>query len=117
MGLAQYRAERVGLEAAARWGHISGTMKEQHPIIEMTLEGEFVAPPGPPRPPVGTKIMLWAIVATVLSMALLMVVLTFWLIVAILPFVLIAGAIAYTAYRYRMWRSGRSFVRWRGPLP
>ncbi len=92
-------------------------MKEDHKIIEMTLDGEFVSPPEPPRPPVGTKLMLWAIMATVLSMAVLVVVVTFWLIVTILPFVLLAAAIAYAAYRYQVWRSGRSFVRWRGPLP
>ena len=41
--------------------------KDDKRIIDMTLEGEFVAPPAPPTPPIGARIMLWAIVAMVLS--------------------------------------------------
>lgn len=90
-------------------------MKEDDRILDMTLEGEFVSPPKPPPPPVGTKLMLWAIVATVVSMAVLIVALTFWFLVMILPFALAAMAIAYVAYRYQIWRMGRTIVIRRGP--
>jgi hypothetical protein len=84
-------------------------------IIDMTLAGEFVSPPQPPRPPIGARIMLWAIVAMVLAVTALIVAVTFWFVVMILPLVLAAALIAYLAFRYQLWRGGRSFTIRRGP--
>jgi hypothetical protein len=81
-------------------------------IIDMTIDGEFVSPP---KPPLGTRIMLWAIVATVVSAAVLIVAITFWFVVMILPVVLIAAAVAYLAFRFQFWRTG-GVTRWRGPM-
>jgi hypothetical protein len=89
--------------------------KDDKHIIDMTLEGEFVSPPPPPTPPIGARIMLWAIVAMVLSVTVLIVTLTFWFVVMILPLVLAAALIAYLALRYQLWRGGRSFTIRRGP--
>jgi hypothetical protein len=89
--------------------------KDGKRIIDMTLEGEFVSPPPPPTPPIGTRIMLWAIVGMVLAVTALIVALTFWFVVMILPLVLAATLIAYLAFRYQIWRSGRSFTIRRGP--
>jgi hypothetical protein len=86
-------------------------------IIDMTLAGDFVSPPRPPRPPIGTQIMLWAIVAMVLAVTALIVAVTFWFVLMILPLVLAAGLIAYAAFRYQLWRAGRSFTIRRGPPP
>jgi hypothetical protein len=92
--------------------------KDDNRIIDMTLEGEFVAPPAPPTPPVGARIMLWAIVAVMLSLAALIVALAFWVVVMILPVVLGAALVAYLAFRYQLWRGGaRTFVIRRGPGP
>jgi len=90
-------------------------MKDDKRVIDMTLEGEFVAPPPPPRPPIGARIMVWAIVTMVLAVTVLIVALTFWFVVMLLPLVLAAGLIAYLAFRYQMWRGGNSFVVRRGP--
>ena len=84
-------------------------------IIDMTLEGEFVSPPPQARPPIGARIMLWAIVAMVLAVTLLIVAVTFWFVVMVLPLVLAAALIAYLAFRYQLWRAGRSFTIRRGP--
>jgi hypothetical protein len=84
-------------------------------IIDMTLEGEFVAPPRLARPPIGARIMLWAIVAMVLAVTALIVAVTFWFVLMILPLVLAAALIAYLAFRYQLWRGGRSFTIRRGP--
>ena len=84
-------------------------------IIDMTLEGDFVSPPPPPRPPIGTRIMLWAIVTMVLAVTVLIVALTFWFVVMILPLVLAAAVIAYLAFRFQFWRGGQSFTIRRGP--
>lgn len=91
--------------------------KDDHPIIEMTLQGEFVSPPEPPKPPIGARIMLWAIVAAVMALSALIVVLALWFVAMLLPVVLIAGVIAYLAFRYQAWRGGgtRSFTIRRGP--
>jgi hypothetical protein len=90
-------------------------MKDDKRIIDMTLEGEFVAPSPPPRPPIGARIMVWAIVTMVLALTVLIVALTFWFVVMLLPLVLAAGLIAYLAFRYQMWRGGNSFDVRRGP--
>jgi hypothetical protein len=89
--------------------------KDDKRIIDMTLEGEFVSPPPPPTPPIGTRIMLWAIVGIVLVIALLIVALTFWFVVMLLPLVLAAALVAYVAFRFQLWRGGRSFTIRRGP--
>jgi hypothetical protein len=90
------------------------TQDDKH-IIDMTLEGEFVSPPRPPRPPIGARIMLWAIVAMVLAVTALIVAVTFWFVVMLLPLVLAAALIAYLAFRYQLWRAGRTFTIRRGP--
>ena len=90
--------------------------KDDKRIIDMTLEGECVSPPTPPKPPIGARIMLWAIVVMVLAVTALIVALTFWFVLLILPVVLGAALIAYLAFRYQMWRTGgRSFTIRRGP--
>jgi hypothetical protein len=89
--------------------------KDDKRIIDMTLEGEFVSPPLSPVPPIGARIMMWAIVAIVLAITALIVAVTFWFVVMILPLVLAAALIVYLALRYQLWRTGRSFTIRRGP--
>jgi hypothetical protein len=84
--------------------------KDDKRIIDMTLEGEFVSPAPPPRPPIGARIMIWAIVAMVLAMTVLIVALTFWFVLMILPVILAAALIAYLAFRYQLWRAGRAYT-------
>jgi hypothetical protein len=83
--------------------------KDDKRIIDMTLEGDFVAPPPGSLPPVGARLMVWAVVATMVAISVLIVALTLWFLVMILPLILGAGLIAYIAFRYQLWRSGRSF--------
>ncbi len=90
-------------------------VKDDKRIVDMTLEGEFVAPPPQPYPPISARIMLWAIVVMVLAITALIVAVTFWFVVMILPLVLAAALIAYLAFRYQLWRAGRSFTIRRGP--
>jgi hypothetical protein len=88
--------------------------KADNRIIEMTIDGDFVSSPTPPRVPIGTRIVLWAIAATVISAAVLIVALTVWFVILILPVVVVTAAALYLAFRYRFWRDGRSFPIQRG---
>lgn len=91
-------------------------MAQQEPqIIEMTLEGDFVSPPQPPKPPFGARLILWAIVAAVLALSALIVAVTIWFVAMLLPVILAAAVIAYLAFRYQVWRGTRTFTIWRGP--
>jgi hypothetical protein len=89
--------------------------KDDRHIIDMTLEGEFTAPPPPPGPPLGARIMLWAIVAVVLCVAVLIVALTFWFVLLIMPLAMLAALIGFLAIRYQIWRHGQSIIVRRGP--
>lgn len=80
-------------------------MRNQPPQIEMTINGEFVAPP---RPPFMTRVILWAIGIAVLAAALSLAAFALWLALIILPVALGAAAVAYVAWRFQMWRAGRS---------
>ena len=72
----------------------------------MTLEGEFVSPP---KPPVTSRILLWAIVIAVIAGGLSLAAFALWLALLILPVALGAAAIAWAMFRYRMWRAQTSF--------
>jgi len=90
--------------------------KDDHPIIDMTLEGEFVSAPQPPTPPAGARVLLlWAVVGMILAATALIVVLTLWFVVMVLPVVLGAALVAYLAFRYQQWRARHSFGIRRGP--
>jgi hypothetical protein len=89
-------------------------MEDDHEIIEMNLEGEFVSPDPGGKPPLGARVMLWAIVAALLAITALIVALTFWFVIMILPAVLLMGVVAWLTWRYQLWRA-RHGVIWRGP--
>ncbi len=71
----------------------------------MTLEGDFVAPP---RPPVLTRILLWAIVLAVVAGALSLAAFALWLALLILPIAFAAGVCAWAIYRFQVWRAQKS---------
>lgn len=91
-------------------------MEDEHQIIDMTLEGDFVSPSGSgsEKPPLGARLMLWAIIGTVLAIAALIVAVTFWFVVMILPLILFLALVGYLSWRYQIWRA-RHGVIWRGP--
>ena len=72
----------------------------------MTIEGEFVSPP---KPPLSTRIIFWAIVVAVIAGGLSLAALALWAALIILPVALGAAVIAWMMFRYRMWRAQRSF--------
>src|ERR1700739_559125 len=92
-----HRPGSGGLEAGLPQGQLGRMDQDDKRIIDMTLTGEFVSPP---QPPIGARIMLWAIVVMVLAVTALIVAVTFWFVVMILPLLLAAALIAYLAFRY-----------------
>jgi membrane protein implicated in regulation of membrane protease activity len=76
------------------------------PELDMTLEGEFVSPP---KPPVTSRILLWAIIIAVIAGGVSLAAFALWLALLILPVALGAAAIAWAMFQYRMWRAQKSF--------
>jgi hypothetical protein len=79
--------------------------RDRPPELDMTLEGEFVSPR---KPPVSTRIMIWAIVIALIAGGLSLAALALWLALIILPVALGAAIVAWAMFRYRMWRAQRS---------
>jgi membrane protein implicated in regulation of membrane protease activity len=80
--------------------------RNRPPDLDMTIDGEFVSPP---KPPLSTRIMFWAIVAAVIAGGLSLAALALWVALVILPVALGAAVIAWAMFRYRVWRAQRSF--------
>lgn len=76
----------------------------------MTLQGGFVSPP---KRPVTTRIMLWAIVVAVIAGGLSFAALALWVALTILPIALGALVVVWGIYRYRVWRAQMLFSRQR----
>jgi hypothetical protein len=75
------------------------------PELDMTLEGEFIAPP---KAPISSRILMWAIVVAVVAGALSIAAFALWLALVILPVALGAAVVAWAVYRYRVWRAQTS---------
>ena len=71
----------------------------------MTLNGEFIAPR---KAPIGSRILLWAIIIAVIGGALSLAAFALWLALLILPVALAAAVIAWGVYRFQVWRAAKS---------
>lgn len=69
----------------------------------MTPEGEFRTPP---KPPLATRIMLWAVIVAVIAGALALAAFALWIALIILPVALAAACIAWLIWRFQVWRAG-----------
>ena len=83
------------------------------PELDMTIEGEFVSPP---KPPLSTRILMWAVVIAVIAGGLSLAAFALWLALLILPVAVGAAAVAWAMYRYRAWRAQKSFADQHGVL-
>ena len=87
-------------------------MTQKPPILEMTIEGDFVdspqGPPQPPKVPFGTRVLIWSAVIAAIAIGCAVAVFALWLLAVLIPVALIAAAIAYGVFRYQMWRNGGS---------
>ncbi len=93
------------LEQSAGTDHFPG-MTQKPPILEMTIEGDFVDPPRMPRVPFGTRVLIWASVVAAIAIAGAVAVFALSLLAVMIPIALVAAVIAYGVFRYQMWRNG-----------
>jgi len=80
-------------------------MSKRPPELDMTLEGEFRSPP---KPPLMTRILIWAVIVAVIASALVIAAFALWLALIILPVAVGAAVVAWAIWRFQMWRAGRS---------
>jgi hypothetical protein len=81
------------------------------PEIELLPDGSY----RPRRPPIAARIFAWAAVIAVVALALVVASFALWFALILIPVVVVAGAIAWLAFRYQVWRAGVSGQRdgWR----
>ncbi len=77
----------------------------------MTVDGEFVSPP---KVPLSSRILLWAIVVAIIAGALSLAALALWVALLILPVALGGAAVAWVMFRYRVWRAQQAVAGQRG---
>ncbi len=78
-------------------------MNQRHPPeLDMTANGEFVAPP---KPPLSSRILMGAIVIAVLAGMLSLAAFALWLALIVLPVAFAAAVVAWAMFRYRVWRA------------
>jgi hypothetical protein len=78
------------------------------PIIDMTPDGRFAAPPASFQPAWPIKLGAIAVIVAVTTGFLALAALFLWIALWLIPIALIAGGVAYVALRFQMWRLGRA---------
>ncbi len=71
----------------------------------MTLEGEFVPPP---KVPIASKVLVWAILIAAIAGALTMAAFALWLALLIFPIALGAAFVAWVLFKFQVWRGQKS---------
>lgn len=100
----------IDVDGAARHFPCMATYEFRWPprqprIIDMTPDGAFREPP---RPKLSTRVLGIAILVAVVAGAIVVAALALYVALALIPVVLGAAAVAYLAYRYRLWRARRA---------
>lgn len=88
-----------------------GMTQRRPPELDMTASGEFVSPP---KVPITTRILMWAVVIAIIAAALSLAAFALWMALIILPVALGAAVIAWAMFRYRVWRAKHAMTGQRG---
>ncbi len=75
------------------------------PELEMLADGSFRVPP---RPPILTRIFIWAAVIAVIAAGLALAAFALWIALILLPVALLAAVVAWLAFRFQLWRARSS---------
>ena len=76
----------------------------------MRADGSFAMPP---RPPLLTRVFVWAVVIAVIAGGLAAAAFALWLALILVPVALLAAVIAWLAFRFQIWRARSSVSRQR----
>lgn len=83
-------------------------MKSMPPDLDMTPDGRFL---DPPATPVIARVVRGAIVVAAISGVAAAALLALWFALLLIPVAIGAGLLAWAAFRFQLWRAGRSFGR------
>ena len=72
------------------------------PELDMTLNGEFVAPRATP---ITSRILMWALIVAIIAGGISFAAFALWLALLVLPVALGAAVLAWAMVRYRVWRA------------
>ena len=74
--------------------------------IDMTPDGRFV---DSPPTPIADRVFRYAVLAAIVALGLSIAAVFAWFALMLLPVALGAGAVAWLAWRWRMWKAGRPY--------
>ena len=77
-------------------------MSQRPPDLDMLPDGTFREPP---RPPIMTRIFIWAVVIAVIAGGLAAAAFALWIALILVPVALLAAVIAWLAFRVQLWRA------------
>ena len=95
----------TNLDPSAPTRHVARMSDHVPPELDMRADGSFRLPPQPPRPPLLTRIFIWAVVIAVITGGLAAAAFALWLALILVPVALLAGVIAWLAFRFQLWRA------------
>jgi hypothetical protein len=75
------------------------------PQLDLLPDGSFREPP---RPSIGAQIFRWAVIVAVLATVLAIAALALWFALLLIPLAIAAALVAWLAFRFQLWRAGRS---------
>jgi hypothetical protein len=75
------------------------------PQLDLMPDGRFRAPQ---RPPILTRIFIWATIIAVVALGLAFAALALWIAMILVPIAIAAALIAWLALRFQLWRAGGS---------
>jgi hypothetical protein len=79
------------------------------PDLDLLPDGSF----RPRQPPLAVRVFRWAVIVALLAGALALAAVALWFALVLIPVAIGAGLIAWLAFRYQVWRAGRSGGPWR----
>ena len=74
--------------------------------IDMTPDGRFIHPPATP---IADRVFRYAVLAAIVALGLSIAAVFAWFALMLLPVALGTAAVAWLAWRWRMWRAGRRY--------
>ena len=74
--------------------------------IDMTPDGRFIEPP---PTPIADRVFRYAALAAIIAIGLSIAAVFAWFALMLLPVALGAAAVAWLAWRWRMWKAGRPY--------